>query len=248
MIISCNLISDVGLKRTNNEDIVLLNGDFYRDNAYQSTFTLNDNARMAAIVADGMGGHAGGEFASELAAQSFQTFVETLPATVDTATLHNLIKSWATDAHYMIKHKGEEMPQFYNMGTTFVGLLFYNGSVSWINIGDSRIYRFRDGILRQLSTDHSMREKKKDPTIPSNIIYNALGVGDSVFADVEDITQKVIPGDKFIICSDGLSDMADDETIESVMENGGSAPELVAAAKEAGGKDNVSVIVVEIIE
>ena len=196
MIISCNLISDVGLKRSNNEDIVLLNGDFYRDNAYQSTFTLNDNARMAATVADGMGGHAGGEFASELAAQSFQTFVETLPATVDTATLHNLIKSWATDAHYMIKRKGEEI----------------------------------------------------DPTIPSNIIYNALGVGDSVFADVEDITQKVIPGDKFIICSDGLSDMADDETIESVMENGGSAPELVAAAKEAGGKDNVSVIVVEIIE
>ena len=93
-----------------------------------------------------------------------------------------------------------------------------------------------------------MREKEKDPTIPSNIIYNALGVGESVFADVEDITQKVIPGDKFIICSDGLSDMADDETIESVMENGGSAPELVAAAKEAGGKDNVSVMVVEIIE
>ena len=55
MIISCNLISDVGLKRTNNEDIVLLNGDFYRDNAYQSTFTLNDNARVVAIVAGGVG-------------------------------------------------------------------------------------------------------------------------------------------------------------------------------------------------
>ena len=226
-------LSNIGKVRKNNED---------------ATFGCITKFGTLLLVADGMGGHAGGEFASELAAQSFQTFVETLPATVDTATLHNLIKSWATDAHYMIKHKGEEMPQFYNMGTTFVGLLFYNGSVSWINIGDSRIYRFRDGILRQLSTDHSMREKEKDPTIPSNIIYNALGVGDSVFADVEDITQKVIPGDKFIICSDGLSDMADDETIESVMENGGSAPELVAAAKEAGGKDNVSVIVVEIIE
>ena len=130
MIISCNLISDVGLKRSNNEDIVLLNGDFYRDNAYQSTFTLNDNARMAAIVADGMGGHAGGEFASELAAQSFQTFVETLPATVDTATLHNLIKSWATDAHYMIKHKGEEMTQFYNMFDGIVGSFSFS-RIEW---------------------------------------------------------------------------------------------------------------------
>ena len=116
-------------------------------------------------------------------------------------------------------------------------------------------YLIIHGLMHLFGYDHltdednaEMREKEKDPTIPSNIIYNALGVGDSVFADVEDITQKVIPGDKFIICSDGLSDMADDETIESVMENGGSAPELVAAAKEAGGKDNVSVIVVEIIE
>lgn len=248
MIVSCNLVSDVGCVRTNNEDIVLLDGEFYRDNAFRSTFTLTDQARMAAVIADGMGGHAGGEFASELAAQSFQDFVETLPDMADTVMLHDMMKSWATDAHFMIKSKGNEMPQYKDMGTTFVGLLFYAGTVNWINIGDSRLYRYRGGVLRQLSTDHSLRERENDPTIPSNIIYNALGVGDSVFADVADISSRILPGDKYIICSDGLSDMVDDDCIEKIMNENGDAQQLVDAAKDAGGKDNVSVLVVGIDE
>lgn len=147
MIISCNLISDVGLKRSNNEDMVLLNGKFYRDSSFQDTLTLNDNTRMAAIIADGMGGHNGGEFASELAVQSFQEFVENLPIVSNPDILQEKIKSWVTDAQFMIKNKGKEMPELNGMGTTCVGLLFFNGFTTWLNIGDSRLYRFRDGIL-----------------------------------------------------------------------------------------------------
>lgn len=248
MIIKFDLTSDVGLKRTNNEDIILFNGEFYRDDAACTTLALNEKAKMAAVVADGMGGHAGGEFASELAVQSFQTLVETIPDDVDADMLTDILKSWVTDAHFLIQQKGNEMPEYFNMGTTLVGLLFFNGHVLWVNVGDSRIYRFRDGVLRQLSTDHSMREFNNDPTLPSNIIYNALGVGDTVFIDVADITDRILPGDKFLICSDGLCDMADDDTIERILCEGGDSAALVKAAKQGGGKDNISVLIVEILE
>ena len=248
MILHCDLTSDVGLNRTNNEDMILLNGDFYRDSALSTTLTLNEKAKMAAVVADGMGGHAGGEFASELAVQSFQTLVETIPDVADAGTVTDILKSWVSDAHFLIQQKGNEMPQYYNMGTTLVGLFFCNGYVFWVNVGDSRIYRFRDGVLRQLSTDHSLRELNNDPTLPSNIIYNALGVGDTVFMDVADITDRILPGDKFLICSDGLCDMADDDTIERILDEGGTSATLVEAAKQGGGKDNISVLIVEIQE
>ena len=246
MIINCDLTSDVGLKRTNNEDMILLNGEFYRDSAFLTSFTLSEKAKMAAVVTDGMGGHNGGEFASELAVQSFQSLVETLPDDADGATICDIVKSWATDAHFLIQQKGNEMPQYYNMGTTLVGMLFCNNRVFWVNIGDSRIYRFRDGVLRQLSTDHSLREKENNPALPSNLIYNALGVGDEIFADVADITDRIMQGDKYLICSDGLHDMADDDTIERVLAEGGCSLNLVNAAKEGGGNDNVSVLIIEI--
>lgn len=246
MNLTCNLTSDMGLHRTNNEDMVLLNGEFYRDAAHQDVFCLADNARMAALVADGMGGYEGGEFASELALQSFQEMLEALPDDLDSETLQEMVRSWATDAHYLIVQKGIDMPQFSNMGTTLVGLLFYHRTMLWVNIGDSRIYRFRDGVLRQLSKDHSMRELYNDPSQPSNLIYNALGGGDKAFADVEDITARVMEGDRYIICSDGLTDMVDDDTIERILTEGGHTAQLVEAAKAAGGKDNVSVLEVEV--
>ena len=102
MILHCDLTSDVGLNRTNNEDMILLNGDFYRDSALSTTLTLNEKAKMAAVVADGMGGHAGGEFASELAVQSFQTLVETIPDVADAGTVTDILKSWVSAAHFLI--------------------------------------------------------------------------------------------------------------------------------------------------
>ena len=248
MILHCDLTSDVGLKRTDNEDMVLLNGEFYRDDDFCTTLALNGKAKMAAVVADGMGGHAGGEFASELAAQSFQTLVETIPDSADAGMVTDMLKSWVGDAHYFIKHKGIEIPQYFNMGTTLAGLLFCNGYVFWVNVGDSRIYRFRDGVLRQLSTDHSIRELEHDQTLPSNLIYNALGVGENAFMDVADITDRILPGDKYLICSDGLCDMADDDVIEGILDEGGTSSTLVDAAKKGGGKDNISVLIVEIQE
>ena len=132
------------------------------------------------------------------------------------------------------------------MGTTFCGLLFYENLIFALNIGDSRLYRFRDEILRQLSTDHSMRALTGDPTLPSNQIYNSLGAGDVAFIDIENLTGRIHDDDLFLICSDGLCDMIPDEEIEQVLLNEPSAGKLVEAAKRAGGKDNVSVILLKI--
>lgn len=232
----------MGCVRQNNEDMILLNGELYRDESLTTEFSIDNRSRFAAIVADGMGGHEGGEFASELATQAFDDFLSSLPEGLTIEQVIAETKQWAVDTHRMINRKGEEMPQYLGMGTTFVGMFSYDGRVYTINIGDSRLYRYRNTILKQMSEDHSMRNLTGDMHQQSNLIYNSLGAGESVFADVEDVTEKILPDDYYIICSDGLSDMLTDEQIDAILDSGGAAQELIDAAKQAGGKDNVSVI------
>lgn len=244
------LRSDVGCVRENNEDMILLNGEFYRDESFETRFELDDLSRFAAIVADGMGGHAGGEFASELAAQAFDDFVQTLPDDLSSQQVIDAAKQWTKTTHEMILAKGREMPQYSGMGTTLTGLFSYQGMVFMINIGDSRLYRYRETVLKQISEDHSMRNIVGQAQ--ANLIYNSLGAGDSVFADVVDITTRILPDDRFLVCSDGLTDMLSEEEIDAILDqnianakaNANAVDQLVDAAKAAGGKDNISVILI----
>lgn len=245
--VNCEFISDKGCVRVNNEDMILLNGEFYRDEHSACEFRMDDSSRMAAMVADGMGGHAGGEFASELALQSFDEFLTKLPPTQQGEYIIAAVKDWTLQAHTFIIRKGQELPAYSGMGTTMVGMFFYEDKIFTINIGDSRLYRYRNGILKQLTEDHSMRNMTHDMSQKSNLIYNCLGAGGSVFADVEDITDKIVADDLYLICSDGLSDMLTDESIESILDRNGSANDLVNAAKDAGGKDNISVILLRFV-
>ena len=247
MTLSFALRSDVGCVRPNNEDMVLLNGEFYRDESFETTCRLDEYARMAAIVADGMGGHAGGEFASELAVQAFDDFVQSLPDELSSEQVIAAAKEWASATHKMIVAKGIEMPQYQGMGTTLTGLFTYEGKVFMINIGDSRLYRYRETVLKQISEDHSMRNLVGQAQ--SNLIYNSLGAGDSVFADVVDITARILPDDRYLVCSDGLTDMLTEEQMDAILDANAKAmatavDELVDAAKAAGGKDNISVILI----
>lgn len=240
--IGCALISDKGCVRENNEDMILLNGEFYRDEHAEYEFHTDDSSRMAAMVADGMGGHNGGEFASELALQSFDEFLTNLPPTQTGEQIVNAVKDWAMQAHAFILQKGQELPAYSGMGTTLVGMFFYEDKIFILNIGDSRLYRYRDHVLKQLTEDHSLRNLTHDMTISSNLIYNAMGAGNTVFTDVVELSGKILGDDRYVICSDGLSDMLTDETIADILNRGGSAADLVNASKDAGGKDNVSVI------
>ncbi len=248
MLIKSDLNCDIGCVRQNNEDIVLLGGELFRDKAQGCDFEIDDTTRFAAIVADGMGGHNGGEVASEFATQFFCDFVLNLPDGLSAEELTEQIKEWTEKAHRNILEQGYRAPDYEGMGTTFCGLLFYGGSVLALNIGDSRLYRFRNGILRQISTDHSMRELTGDQTLPVNQIYNSLGAGATAFVEIKELTGQLYDDDLFLICSDGLCDMISDEEIEQLLSDEPSAGKLVEAARKAGGKDNISVVLLQLKE
>lgn len=233
-------VSDIGCCRSNNEDMILLCRQYLRDEQQQSERELTSLSRLCTIVADGMGGHNGGELASDLACQSFDTFFHELPDGLDFSALKTAIGQWAHDTHASIIRKGKELPGFADMGTTFVGCLIYEMKLYWVNIGDSRLYLFRDGLLRQISTDHSLRELYHDPNQPSNAIYNSLGAGDTVFADFDEL--PYFEDDLFLVCSDGLSDLLSNEVITSLCKQKLPTQAFIEAAKAAGGKDNVSVV------
>lgn len=241
MKIRIDAVSDVGCVRTNNEDMALIFGEQLRDDTMKITFELRDDERFTAIVADGMGGYERGEEASAMATESFEKFLNGLAPDLDDSAIVMALKKWCQqiNAEILAAASGS------GMGTTFTGILTYGGHVFVVNIGDSRTYRLRYDYLKQLTTDHSERERMGDESVPSNLIYNALGA-EGAFIDV--LQTKIVAGDKFIVCSDGLTDMIGDDTIEKVLAEGGDAEALVTAAKEAGGLDNITVIIMEVAE
>ncbi|MDR0989312.1 MAG: protein phosphatase 2C domain-containing protein [Prevotellaceae bacterium] len=238
-------VCDVGCVRSNNEDMLLLGTHFVRDGAVSEEIVLTPASRLAALVADGIGGNEGGEIASELALYAFGHFVGELPAGLSDEELFAHIRTWASQTHHCFLTDGSEELRG-QMGTTLVGLLFYEGAVCWLNIGDSRLYRYRGGILKQLTTDHSMRALTGCTDTPSNLIYNSLGAGDKVFVDLQPLTGQLFEGDSFLICSDGLSDLLTDEELASLLAAGGDASLLVEAAKRAGGRDNVTALLLRV--
>lgn len=255
IMICAQAVSDAGCVRQNNEDMVLLNGEYYRDESASSCFNLTQESRFTLMVADGMGGTEGGEFASEIALQAFENFLESLPESLTLEGLRDAVSRWTMQTHNDILQKGVEFPQYDQMGTTLTGLFGYDDCIFLINIGDSRVYRYRSGQLEQLSRDHSMRELHNDPTIPSNMIYNCLGGGAAdAFSDLTDITMQVMFDDYYLICSDGLSDMLSDDEISSIIgktieqsSEDNVAQTLVDAAKVAGGCDNISIIFLHVV-
>ncbi len=245
-IVKADAICDVGLVRQNNEDMLLVGGEFFRDATAKRTYELSDKARFVAVVADGIGGVEGGEFASEIACKRMDEFIIELAAELDYDTLVEMIKEWANDTHRLILEQGATHSQYAGMGTTLCGMLFYESLVVSLNIGDSRLYRYRGDILRQLSTDHSMRQLTGDADTPSNLIYNSLGAGDKVFVDIKNLSNQIFQDDVFLICSDGLSDLVSDDEIEQILATSPSAETLVNKAKESGARDNTSVVLLTI--
>lgn len=250
-----SVISDMGCVRTNNEDMAVLNGEFYRDSAEEDQFAIDQSGRMLAAIADGMGGHNAGEVASEYVLHELDAFLLELPAEMSENDLRNAMDAWVQQTHANLIQQGYDMPERDGMGTTLVGLFTYESHIWMMNVGDSRLYRWRGEILRQLTTDHSLRNQQHDESLPSNVIVNCFGAhGSSIYMDLEDITDRVLDEDTYLLCSDGLSDMLTDDEIEAILlRNTGeghtihqAATELVAAAKNAGGKDNVTVLLLTV--
>lgn len=235
--------SRVGCVRSNNEDMVLAYDKFVRSDAYRTEFMTENTERFVIALADGMGGHRAGEVASEQTLASLKFFINDIPRGLSVGEFEETMMEWQQYINDTINRRGHSDPSMLEMGTTLVGVVYYAGKYFWMNCGDSRLYRLREGKLVQLSTDHSLSNAKGEKK-HSNIITNCIGAGcKNSYLDLYEFTADFLPGDTYMLCSDGLNDMVGNDIIEQLMSEGCSANRLCEAAIDAGGFDNVSVCV-----
>ena len=246
IIIDISAASRIGCVRSQNEDMILVGNQFIREDSYRTQVVLDCDDRMIAAVADGMGGHNRGDVASNDTLHNLQYFFYDIPSCLSAGDFNEAMVGWLDSINNYIASKGRADEQFKGMGTTLVGFAYYNREFYSMNCGDSRLYRFRNHQLVQLTTDHSLSnmvvgEKRK------NVITNCIGGGcHSSFIDMVQMTGDVMQGDVFMLCSDGLTEMLPDGAISTLLEQNADADALCSAAIEAGGIDNVSCCVISI--
>ena len=245
------LLSDMGRVRTNNEDAI-----------------TEDQEIGLLVLADGMGGYNAGEIASGIATSTILDVVRAAwkdlkPGQIDEESGYSqealLLRRAIEKAHETIYQVAQSQPQCAGMGTTIVAALPHDDVLSIAYVGDSRLYRFREGKLEQITRDHSLLEElvarghynreEAAKLVRKNIVTRALGVEQTVSADIIEDTLEV--GDILLLCSDGLNDMVKDETIGLTLAKYAdnverAAQELVKLALENGGKDNVSVVIARV--
>ena len=235
-----------GCVRSNNEDMILVGSSFIRNDDYKTRIELSDTKRTILAVADGLGGHNSGEVASSDTLHNLQFFFNDIPSGLDETGFREMIDEWLESINNIIDSKGRVDEQYRGMGTTLVGMGYYEGNFFTMNCGDSRLYRMRHGTLSQLTTDHSLNNLLGSEK-HSSVITNCIGGGTKKsFIDLVQITDNVHSGDIYLLCSDGLTDMLQDHKIELLLREGADAGGLCEAAIEAGGLDNVSACVIDV--
>ena len=246
IVLEISSASRVGCVREQNEDMILVNNHFVRDDDYQTLLTLDHKDRYIIAVADGMGGHNSGDVASCDTLHNLQYYYHDIPIGLNAGEFNEAIVGWLESINNFVASKGRADERYKGMGTTLVGLAYYSGDFYSLNCGDSRLYRFRDGELTQLTTDHSLNTMLGSAK-HSSIITNCIGGGcTSSYIDIVRLTDDIQTGDAFLLCSDGLSDMVDDARITRLLSESADANRLCDAAIEEGGLDNVSACLVTI--
>ena len=245
--------TDVGMKRTHNEDY----------------FSLVEKEQLF-IVADGMGGHASGEVASKMAAETISEFYQhtsddedaTWPFKMDRSLsyIENRLVCGVRLANLRIFETANRDLRYKGMGTTIVSALVCGERAYLCHVGDSRAYRIRDGTIEQLTRDHSLledyKEAKPDMTEEEernfphkNVITRALGMRGTVQVDISG--HEIQAGDVYVLCSDGLSGMVSDEEIGEIVGKAESleraVAELVDAANRSGGTDNITTLLLQCV-
>ena len=234
---------DPGRARSNNEDSVATDADV-----------------SLAVLADGMGGYNAGEIASSMATTFISSelgrWLREASSQASDAEVRRALDICVENANRAIYNAANANPQYAGMGTTLVVAVFRDTRVIVGHVGDSRCYRLRGGQLQQITKDHSLLQEQIDAGLITpeqaafssnkNLVTRAVGVEDIV--QLETHQHEVQAGDLFLMCSDGLSDMLDDASIAQLLQAIDSlepcAKALVDAANDAGGKDNISVILV----
>jgi PPM family protein phosphatase len=233
--------TDVGNVRTTNEDV----------------FYIGEACHFC-LVADGMGGAAAGEVASRIFADTAKSVFSGHDGMSEENTVARVQTTFKLANDKILKHVGRN-PHDRGMGCTAELLAFSQESFIVGHVGDSRTYRLKNSIFRQLTKDHSLVQEQLDQGLINpeearrhamrNVILRAVGVNDSVALDI--LKGKKRPGDLFLLCSDGLTDMVDKSAVFAALCAQGNLRErseaLIQLAKQAGGKDNVTVVLSEIV-
>jgi len=241
---SFHALTDSGLVRANNEDALAFDADV-----------------GVAVLADGMGGYNAGEVASSMAVLFVKS--ELVRCLSDNAQAHSpapvarMIETCFDKANLSILNAANANPHYAGMGTTLVAGVFQGNKLVLGHIGDSRCYRLRDGVLTQITKDHSMLQEQVDAGVLTpeqaayapgkNLLTRALGVEDCARVEIHE--HPVQDGDLYVLCSDGLTDMLCDKDILSTLNSHTNlaqmATELVARSNINGGRDNISVLLVQ---
>lgn len=232
--------TDMGLKRQNNEDVFLVNPEL--------DFCL---------AADGMGGAAAGEVASEIFAKATLEIFSANRNRSEKDTLYQVQKAYSTANKTILEHVFAH-PDHRGMGCTAELLAFFEESFILGHIGDSRTYRLRNGVLEQLTDDHTLVQRQFQEGLISedeirhhamrHVIFRAVGIKEEMTIDL--LTGKTHPADLFLLCSDGLTDMVEDDQIQDILcadtDINRKTDSLIESAKVAGGLDNITVVLVAI--
>ncbi|MGE5525816.1 MAG: Stp1/IreP family PP2C-type Ser/Thr phosphatase [Rhodospirillaceae bacterium] len=209
-----------------------------------------------AVLADGMGGYNAGEVASRIAVATVDSEIRKMGATaMAAADIEQAVAAHVAAANRAIYDAARRNAAYSGMGTTLVMALWRMNDMVTAHVGDSRLYRLRDGVLEQVTRDHSFLQEQIDLGLidaelaryaPSrNLVTRALGIEPRV--DVEVHTHRTQSGDLYLLCSDGLSDMLDERAMTATLTQGPRqldrlAEALVHQANENGGRDNISVV------
>jgi serine/threonine protein phosphatase PrpC len=236
--------TDTGMARDNNEDAVAF-----------------DPVTRLCILADGMGGYNAGEIASGMAVAFIKSemsrWLSQAGLHANAREVRRAMEICVENANHSIFNAANSNPQYTGMGTTLVVGVFQDDRLMLGHIGDSRCYRLRGTEFQQITKDHSLLQEQIDAglitaeqaltSLNKNLVTRALGVEDTVMVEVNE--HRVEDGDIYVMCSDGLSDMIKDGAIAQIMLGADSleqkAKDLIVAANQAGGRDNISVVLAQ---
>ncbi len=220
----------VGKVRKNNEDSLLVTDNIF-------------------VAADGMGGAAAGEVASQMLVDTVKNFLSTIPEPLD----ENILSKAILKSNAAILREAKENSNLRGMGTTATILYLYKNQAYFAHVGDSRLYRLKNSTLEQITLDHSYVESlvRKGELTPAqakvhpmkNLLTQAVGAMEDI--NVETGNFRVDGDEIFMLCTDGLTNMIDDEQIKNILsESSNPAEDLIQAALDNGGNDNITAIVV----
>ena len=251
--IRCVGMTDTGKVREHNEDTIATDGDI-----------------GLLVLADGMGGYNAGEVASGIAVKTVLNLIREQVEREDLTVLDKdtgmtrpsiILRDAINRANKIIYQTARSQPQCEGMGTTIVAALFFDNKVSIAHVGDSRMYRLRSDRFEQVTMDHSLLQELVDRGFYSaeeaqraankNYVTRALGVEPNVEVELQE--SPVQKGDVYVLCSDGLSDMVEDDDIHLTISTFSAnldtvAKQLIQLANDNGGRDNVSAVMAQVLD